>query len=472
MYFRYYSLFLLSVTFSVHSLSAQPLSDKLAVSVASFLQDSQLKHAHLGFYVQNTATGEVVFDHDGDLGLSPASTQKIFTSAASYTLLGTDFRFKTIVGYTGKIEQGILKGNLVIRGIGDPTFGSWRYDGYKPEDVKQKILNILRKKGIQSIDGNVIADETLFPMQNVPGGWPWNDMGQYYGAANWGLNWRENQLEYHLKAGSHKGAATQITGVFPLDSNISVFNFVKTGTADEGDNSYIYNAPYSKMSIIDGSIPSGKTTSPNGSMVNPPQYFVNELKSWLSLANIHCKGVYTTGGNLVLDKKPFDSKVTAMDTLYSPTMDAMMSQFLHKSINLYGESFMKVMGWQKDRDASIDHSVESLKSFWVNEGLDQGSIHIIDGSGLSPQNYVTPQAEVFVLKYALRQPWYKSFYDALPTYNGMRMKSGTIGVCKAFAGYQKSTDGNLYAFSMIINNYSGSTSHLVEKMYHVLNTLK
>jgi len=95
-----------------------------------------------------------------------------------------------------------------------------------------------------------------------------------------------------------------------------------------------------------------------------------------------------------------------------------------------------------------------------------------DGSGLSPLNRVTTHAQVEVLKYAKGRKWYPSFYDALPEYNNMKMKSGTINDVKGFCGYHKAKDGKEYIFSFLVNNYSGKSTTLVSKMYKVLDVLK
>ena len=97
---------------------------------------------------------------------------------------------------------------------------------------------------------------------------------------------------------------------------------------------------------------------------------------------------------------------------------------------------------------------------------------MIDGSGLSPQNRVTTHAEVKVLQYARTRTWFNAFYNALPEYNGMKMKSGSIGGARAFAGYHTAKDGRQYTFSIIVNNYDGSSSDIVKKMYGVLDLLK
>jgi serine-type D-Ala-D-Ala carboxypeptidase/endopeptidase (penicillin-binding protein 4) len=97
---------------------------------------------------------------------------------------------------------------------------------------------------------------------------------------------------------------------------------------------------------------------------------------------------------------------------------------------------------------------------------------MVDGSGLSPLNRITTSAQVRVLRYARSQPWFPAFYNSFPEFNGMKMKSGTISGVKGFSGYHSSKTGQEYVFSFVVNNYNGSASSLVQKMYKVLDELK
>ena len=97
---------------------------------------------------------------------------------------------------------------------------------------------------------------------------------------------------------------------------------------------------------------------------------------------------------------------------------------------------------------------------------------MIDGSGLSPQNRITSHALVKVLQFAKSREWYRSFYQALPTFNGMKLKSGSMGGARSFAGYHTSTAGKEYIVAIIVNNYDGSSGEIVKKMYKVLDVLK
>ena len=173
---------------------AQTTSQKLDAAVKNLLKTNAASAANLSLYVSD-ADGKLVYEYQGDRGLSTASTQKIFTAAAALETLGKNYQYTTTASYTGKLENGQLQGDLYIQSNGDPTLGSWRYDGYKPEDFKKQLLEAIKKAGISSIKGNIIVDDSYFDFQTTPGGWPWNDMGNYYGAGVWGVNWRENQFD-------------------------------------------------------------------------------------------------------------------------------------------------------------------------------------------------------------------------------------------------------------------------------------
>ena len=165
-------------------------------------------------------------------------------------------------------------------------------------------------------------------------------------------------------------------------------------------------------------------------------------------------------------------EIKALYTQFSPTLDSLNYWFLKKSINLYGETLVKAIAYEKTGIGSTDKGVLLLKEFWNQKGVEPASINIIDGSGLSPQNRVTTDALVHVLQFAKSRPWFSYFYDALPLFNQMKLKSGTIGGTKSFAGYHTAKDGIKYIVAIIVNNFDGSSSEIVKKMFRILDELK
>jgi D-alanyl-D-alanine carboxypeptidase/D-alanyl-D-alanine-endopeptidase (penicillin-binding protein 4) len=138
---------------------AQNIDQKLQKTYQQFESDSQLKHAINSLYVIETKTGNVVFDKNSQVGLAPASTQKIITAATAFELLGKDYRYKTELGYDGYIEKDSLKGNIYIIGSGDPTFGSWRYKSAQPDSVLKQFYNSIAKANIRWVEGSVYINE-------------------------------------------------------------------------------------------------------------------------------------------------------------------------------------------------------------------------------------------------------------------------------------------------------------------------
>jgi serine-type D-Ala-D-Ala carboxypeptidase/endopeptidase (penicillin-binding protein 4) len=466
-------LFLFLLIISTQTGIAQTITTKLANAIKQFEADAQVRHGIISLYVVDAQTGNMVYEHNAQIGLAAASTQKLFTSGAAFELLGSAYRYKTLLGYDGRIENGILHGNLHINGYGDPTLGSWRWNDTKEEAVFRKIITALQQNKITKITGNVLVNDSAFSIQPIPGGWIWDDIGNYYGAGSWAVNWHENQYDLHLEPGKKEGDTTSILKTSPRLQASVLTNHITTGKKGSGDNGYIYLPPYSLSGFTQGTVPLGNEPFViSGAFPNGPLQFSHELETLFSKQNIAVAGAFKIYAQSKGDKEKWPAMQKELITLLSPPVDSINYWFLRKSINLYGEALIKTMAFEKTGLGTTEKGVELVRNFWSEQGIDKGAINIIDGSGLSPQNRVTTHAEVKVLQYARTRPWFKAFYNAMPEYNGMKMKSGSIGGARAFAGYHTAKDGKQYVFSIIVNNYEGSSGEIVKKIYSVLDVLK
>lgn len=432
------------------------IPQKLDAAVKDLLSAAPAYSASVSMYVADK-DGNFVYEYNGNKGLSTASTQKIFTAATTLETLGKDYRYTTTLAADGSVSAETLDGNLILSSNGDPTLGSWRYDGYKPEDFKNQIISTLKQKNITKISGDLIIDDSYFDFQTVPGGWPWNDMGNYYGAGVWGINWLENQFDMQLSNGEIKKFNTELPGV-------NWVNDVETGGSS--DQSIIYTAPHSNTAHISGMLPA-KAITVSGAMPNPPMSLGIEMKKWFTENGIRLGGKVVSVSEMRINNQKFTPKKTEILLKYqSPTLDKMVYWFLKKSINFYGETFIKTLGKEKKGTGSFSAGIDYLKDFWKSKGINAAMINFADGSGLSPQNYVSARAEVQALLWSKKQPWFGTYFEGFPTQsNGMKMKSGTMKDVKSFAGIH----GN-YVFSIIINNYQGSNPS--EALFKVLNVLK
>ena len=443
-----------------------PLEGRLRKAMDRLEEDSSMRHAIVSLCVLDARTAAVLFQRNSQVGLAPASCQKLFTSIAALDLLGPGYRYVTRVGYSGRIDDGVLHGNLLLEGSGDPTLGSWRFDSTMEEAVLGRWVRAIGLAGIKSYDGSVVADDDAWGTDAVPGGWIWEDIGNYYGAGAWALNWHENQYDVRLQTGKAVGDPVTIVNLAGLKDTVSRLwvNELKTGPARSGDNAYIYLPPHGDIAYVRGTAPLQEAERViSGSMPWPEGRACAQLTEALSKEGVIARHV--------MDLR------TGMDTVWigesdSPPLDSINYWFLRRSINLYGEALIKTLGLEKKGIVSTDTGVTVLQDFWSRRGVDRAALHIIDGSGLSPQNRVTTDGLAHALQYARNRPWYPSFYNALPVFNGMHMKSGSIGGARSFSGYQTGRDGKEYVFSIIVNNYDGPASEAVRRLYKVLDVLK
>lgn len=428
------------------------IQEQLDVKVNQLLASEPMYSGSLSFYVSDE-NGNKIYEYQAKKGLSTASTMKIFTAAAALETLGKDYQYKTKIAFDG---------NLYVSSNGDPTLGNDRFEGYKADNFKQKVIETLKQNRISKISGDLIIDDTCFDFQKIPGGWPWNDMGNYYGAGVWGINWRENVFEIYTFGKEIKSF-----------SNINDIKWVnELRTEGNSDKSIIYTAPYSDVVHINGSLPA-KEMKVSGAMPNPPKQLAIELAEELKKQNIAFNGkIIINSEKIINGEKPVVFPENKVILEYkSPTLDKIVYWFLKKSVNLFGETFVKTMAKEKTDNPSFESGVKFLKNFWKDKGIDQRMINFVDGSGLSPQNYASSKAEVQVLLWAKKQSWFDAYYDGFPVMaNGMKMKSGSIKDSRAFAGFHTSATGKNYVFSIIMNNYQAND--LSNALYNVLNVLK
>ena len=443
----------------------QTITQKLQKAFTVFEKDSQLKHAISSLYVIDAKTGQIVLGKNSQIGLAPASTQKIITSVTAFELLGNDYRYKT--------EFGNRKDNantLFINPSGDPTFCSWRWRETSKDSIINKLFKSLDRNNITRIR-NVVIDTTGWDYENIPDGWIWQDVGNYYGAGAHKLNYYENQYDISFRSGNLIGDTVGFIST-KLGNPRWVESKLKSAKKGSGDNAYVYLPDYpNEKFMIRGTIPINENSFSISASITDP-----ESEYFYSLAyRLQEEKQFDVGhGDLILRGNSFlkDGNFNIIYTHYSPSLDSIIYWLNKKSINLYAEALLKTFAYEKKGFGSTDSGVVIVQNFWKEKGLDEDELGIVDGSGLSPLNRVTTHSQVEILKYAKTKDWFPYFYNSLPEYNGMSMKSGTIRGVKGFCGYQKAKNGKEYIFSFLVNNYNGSSSSLVNKMYKVLDILK
>ncbi|MCO5235144.1 MAG: D-alanyl-D-alanine carboxypeptidase/D-alanyl-D-alanine-endopeptidase [Chitinophagaceae bacterium] len=450
----------LSLSFQV-DLPAQTLTQQLQKAFSVFENDSQLSNASSSLYVIDALNGKVIFDKNSRTGLAPASTQKLLTSVTALALLGKDFRYTTSFATGGDSKAD----HLYVFPSGDPTLGSERWSNTKADNLLRNVVYLLKQRDIKI--NKIIINTRGWESDDIPDGWIWQDIGNYYGAGSGKLNWRENQYDVLLRSGKNIGDPVRIVGSNPGLYGFHLNSEAKAAARGTGDNAYIYLPVNGTSGVVKGTIPVNENGfGISGAFPSGAKQFGGELSEELLRSGL------TDGTPEILrDAKQENGGYSVFFTQTSPPLDSIIYWFNQKSINLYGEALLKTISAKEKGYGITDSGVIVVKDFWKQRGIRDTEINIVDGSGLSPLNRVTTHSQVAVLQYARAQPWFNHLYRSLPTYNGMKMKSGTINNVKGFTGIH-STGGKTYIFSFLVNNYNGSAAALVRKMYAVLDILK
>ncbi|WP_242695995.1 D-alanyl-D-alanine carboxypeptidase/D-alanyl-D-alanine endopeptidase [Desertivirga brevis] len=450
----------------------QSLNQKIGSAFTNLKNDSQLKYGQASLTVINARTGDIIYASNEKIGLSPASTLKTVTSATAFNILGEDFRWETSIGYNGTISNGTLKGDLIIRGSGDPTLGSHRYAETKADMILDKWIKAVKQAGIEKIEGRIISDDQLFGTQIIPQGWIWQDIGNYYGAGASSVSWRENEIGVTFKAGSKTGSPAKLVSLSPSILDLRAINEVSTGPSGSGDNVYAYSAPYTEVVYLRGTYGLDLNKTIKISCPDPALSLAIELRNKLLASGISSLTA-STWRKLNAENLTFEPIAKILGSHESPSLSQVVYWLNQKSLNLYAENILKTIAVKLGKAGSFDNGTEEVKRFWRDKiGIDPNSLDVLDGSGLSPENKVTTEVIARILLSVKKETWFNDYHESFPLYNNMKMKSGSIRNALCYAGFQTTADGTPVVFSIITNNYNGSTAGIKQKIFRVLDGLK
>jgi D-alanyl-D-alanine carboxypeptidase/D-alanyl-D-alanine-endopeptidase (penicillin-binding protein 4) len=452
-------------------------------ALKEFKSDPELKNTSIGFLAIDTKSGETIAQFNPDISLIPASAQKVITTATALEVLGKNFRFKTILQYSGQIDtiRRVLKGNLYIKGGADPTLGSEYFDRNNDFAFISKWIDVLKKNKIDSIDGRIIADASEYGTEINSPKWTWEDVGNYFGVGANGLSAFDNMYRIYFQSPSNSGELTTITKVEPEIPGLKIYNEVLSSVKNT-DEAFVFGAPYSNLQYIRGTIPKGKSEFViKGAIPDPAYYLAWYFDKELKNSGIKIKGEATTNRLLVMNGDSLENIRTELDALQSPSLSTIIDITNKKSVNLFAEHMFNEIARKLSSNWSNPKAIKVVTDFWNSKGMDTDGLFIYDGSGLSRYNTVTARQLVFVLNYMVKKSKnFNDFFKSFPvagesgtlktvgnntTAEGaIHAKSGTSTNVKAFTGYAKTKSGRMLAFSMVINNFNCSLPQAKAKL--------
>ena len=445
--------------------------NRLKAEIDYLIADPAFASATWGVYIESPDKREVLYRHNENKLLIPASNMKLFTTATALVRFGPDFTYKTRLYYDGTLSFGTLNGNLIIRGSGDPTI-SGRYNGNNITGTFQEWADSLKAMGITEITGDVIGDDDYFDDVGMGKGWSWDDEPYYYSAHTSGLSFNDNTVDVRIKPGEKVGDKA-IIELDPPTKYVTIKNNIKTTKAD---STFYYDFSRSADGNIFrfwGKIPiSRKAKTDWISVRNPTLYTATVLKETLELAGISVGGKAKDVDDV--SSKPNYDKLQTAAVYTSPPMSRMIRTVNKSSQNFYAEQLLKTIGKEYNHQGSASAGVKSVKTFLSGIGIDVNGIKIVDGSGLSRMNIVTTRQVAALLRYMRGHRYFDSFYESLPiagvdgtirrrmigtnAQRNLRARTGSLSYVRAMSGYVTTTEGEDIIFSFIVNNYDVPTS--------------
>jgi serine-type D-Ala-D-Ala carboxypeptidase/endopeptidase (penicillin-binding protein 4) len=445
------------------------------------LKGNSLQNAAYSAYVIDAENGSVIY-MTPQVSLVPASVMKIVTTAAALEILGANFEFHTQLGFTGKLnaETGLLDGNLVLRGGCDPAF----YSECFPEHYKgtfEAWAAELSRAGVKNIQGNLIVDLSQMNGLSVPGGWLWEDIGNYYGTGVSALTYSDNFYKIHFSSANEPDIPVTISRAEPNIDSLSLKNDVVSSSVNR-DRVTVYGAPGSYSQLAKGTIPKGRQDfTLKAAMPDPPRIAASEFTKILDSNNINISGKI-----LYVSSSPTEAFTLVADKRSPPLRDLIVP--LNKeSINLFAEHLLREIGRVRKGSSSLDSSVIAMKEFWHEKKIFLAGFYPTDGSGLSRSNGICPRTLAEVIRYMYFSPNRKDFFNSLPVAgkdgtlqsvfkgskleNNLQAKTGSMTRVKSMAGIFTNQGGKKIIFAIITNNFEGPQATVNHEIEDFINKI-
>jgi D-alanyl-D-alanine carboxypeptidase/D-alanyl-D-alanine-endopeptidase (penicillin-binding protein 4) len=466
-----------------------------AQSVAQFgaevntaLSNARAQKASWGILVVDGDTGETLYAMNADRFFAPASNAKIFATSLALATLGRDYRFRTTLEAKAPLAaDGRLASDLILVGRGDPDLSNRKFpfehkaerEG-TPDKVLADLADQAVAKGLKSIDGDIVADDTYYPYDPYPATWTAGDLFFSFGAPIDAIDFNDNMIGIDVVPGTQVGAPASL-GVQP-DAARETFNSqITTSAAGSKPDLAVVRQPGPNFILLRGTIPAGgAAVHLEIAMTQPAETAALALKQLLEARGVVVRGnvraLHSPAPvvNAAGDPGSPDAIATATDD--NSVLAEHLSQPLIESLrltnkisqNLHAEMFLREVGRQKYGTASTAAGLFVERDFLRTAGIADGDVVLTDASGLSPQDLVTPRAAVTLMRYAKTQPWGPDFISTLPIAgvdgtlenrftsgpaNGMiRAKTGSIDNVRAMSGYATTQRGASLVFGIFANN--------------------
>jgi D-alanyl-D-alanine carboxypeptidase/D-alanyl-D-alanine-endopeptidase (penicillin-binding protein 4) len=445
--------------------AAQP---GIAAALDSIFNDTTFASAHWGVLVRSLETGETLYARNAGRMFVPASNMKIVTAAGALEALGPDYRYRTRVAAAGSVRDGVLHGDLVVIGGGDPTISD-RFHG-DVRTVFRAWADSLRARGVRRITGSVIGNDDVFDDVALGRGWAWDDTEDSYSAEVGGLQLNEGFVTVRVSPVPGQRAAA-VTTLPASDEWVPVVGNVWMAPADSAPRVRIGRADTLSGVAVSGALPPDTTIEAEVAVRNNTRFFASVLRQALLEA-----GIGVGGQSLDADDDPARGRADSATVLFthtSPPMSEILAAFMKPSQNQIGEILLKTLGRELRGMGSAGAGIAAIDSMALAWGLPRRLLAQADGSGLSRYNLVAPEFLAALLQRQTRSPHFEVFHAVMPVAGrdgtlagrmrgtpaeaNVHAKTGTLSGVRSLSGYFTTAAGERMVFSMMVNHHTLSS---------------
>ncbi|MEU6125757.1 D-alanyl-D-alanine carboxypeptidase/D-alanyl-D-alanine-endopeptidase [Streptomyces sp. NPDC047123] len=446
----------------------------LPEAIDTILGDPRMEGGTAGVVVADAASGDVLYQRGATGRLMPASNTKLLTSAAAMELLGPDHRFTTDVRTDAPRRGSVLRGDLYLRGTGDPTTLAKDYD---------RLAAKVADSGIRRVAGRLVADDTRFDDRRIGDTWGGDDESSYYAAQISALSvapdtdYDTGTVIVEVEPGARAGARPRVK-VTPKTDYVHIDLRASTVAAGGADTVAVERQHGNNTITVSGTVPvGGDTTKEWVTVWEPTRYAAAVFRDALAAHGVRVGGATRAG----LSTPKGARRLAAHHSM--PLKDLMVP-FMKLSNNMHAESLTKAMGYKATgRPGNWGDGLAAIGGYLKTAGVDPGTIRQVDGSGLSRKDNVPPGQYIELLRSAKGEPWFADWYASLPVacapdkFTGgtlrtrmcgtpaalnVRAKTGSLTGASALSGYVKDKGGRELVFSIILNNYLPSSVKALE----------
>lgn len=505
---------------------------QLSRRIQALLDSPAAAQAHWGISV-TTLDGRLLYERNDARMFAPASNGKLLTTATALALLGPNATELTrVIAGAPPDAQGVVHGDLTLVGAGDASISgrAYPYLGHTdrpnpPLAALAALADQLQQRGVRRVEGNVVGDDTAFPQEPYGSGWAWDDLEWSWGAPVSALTVNDNIAYLTVAPGARPGDALAVSWdpemagdsgdpAEPAAHYYRVDNAARTSAAESQPSLGVDRPVGSRNLRIFGTLPAGGTAAHLAIAIqDPAEFAAMAFRQMLEARGIAVAGQAIAHHRASVDTSIYEQSVlrplalpsaapataaiqlapplpagavvlasrTSVPLLQDLTVTNKVSQ------NLHAEIFLRLVGERYGSDGSIEEGARVVRAWMLRAGILPQDFFFYDGSGLSPQDEVTPRAMTALLRYVAAQPWGEQFRQTLPVggvdgtladrfahgplHGRVFAKTGTLDEVNTLSGYVTARSGRTLVFSILCNGHAPAVRGITKTIDAVLTAV-